>query len=153
MTEAVTGSQQATIDELVRSHLALIAEVADLRTTLQALPGYQAAAKLIYLLGAISQEFGDSPWSIETIFEAAADSDLLAGDLDPAMAINQIIEVEEGKRGATGAHQRLGSFLSKHLGVYGRWRLELVPGQKRKGNRYRVTLASAVSRGAGASVV
>ena len=92
------------------------------------------------LLAAISEEFGSDEWSVANIFEAAADPER---GVDPRLA-KAILEAC-GRRKKGDRHKQLGIYLSRRLGVTGRWRLELVPGRTNEGNAYRVTDLSPLS--------
>ena len=106
--------------------------------------GQEEDAKMVTLLAAISSELGDEEWPVGLIFDQALDSTPGAKDL--LAAIVAIV----GERKSGSPHKRLGAFLSQHIGVIGKWKLELVKGHTRAGNIYRVTLLSQLSHGRGA---
>jgi len=118
----------------------LTREVRALREQLQTVRG-EKAVKLEALLAAIHGEIGEEPWPVSWL----ADDERLVG------AVCAIV----GKRKPSSRGERIGIFLSRHLGGTGRWRLEIDRRETRDGNLYRVTpvtIPSQPSHGAGGLV-
>ena len=130
----------AKLAELVGRVDALTGEVRALRAELQTTRG-EKAAKLEALLAAIHGELGPEPWPVSWLVD----------DEQLVEAVCAII----GKHKPNSRGERIGIFLSRHLGVTGRWRLDLTRAGTRSGNLYRVTpvtIPSQPSHGTGGHV-
>jgi len=125
------------LEELGALRRAVDAQTAAIREF--AARGQEDELKLTALLAAISAEIGDEPWPVGLIFDMALDT--VPGAKDLLAAVIAIV----GERASGSPHKRLGKFLSQHIGVTGKWRLELVRGHTRAGNAYRVTVLSPLS--------